>query len=1313
MSNNVCALSKGAACEAGKLIVQVVGKDHPSTQKLVICDEKNAPLISLTQQDKPEIQASDSFSSVLHVWDWEGQPKRTLCLEIETESGNPIRLPLLDDAKSTPRQEDRQWNQVVPIIPMAPMRGVDNDRDQGVPVLGRPGYLYVFYQGKLWRELEIRQAEDGTTTYHDIDLRAARKQDGFISGSRTARGKGLKEVWLPARWNNRKVDDLQLAYAEVQLPAPRLQRLEQDASLRAQRCQSIDTQISAQEFRRLANGPDNRALARGIIASAILNNPAAAQAAVNAEASRHNLTNRLFPLSLAKPQRPRATPHELQFDRPAEYLHDLSGEYPATCHSRARAFLDLYKTSQTPNPRSAPEMDALNLCMERELLPQRAAAQQKSSSSANAPSPEQQLAEAEKAWQALPASTDMLADARTRQIAAVMVEDDLYRLRQLSGRMDAAQQRVHLAAELATQQPHHASAMLVSNFILPTHIDGQTNPLNRFAENLNSEGRRRVRHDLGAPLKGDIEQYHRKTRECLTTCLKSHQTQQTLGDLFCLEGFDYLGAFALTGQCMTTLAKRFNDPLNFTLRPPATGKAERLLIDLARNKSNPLHAMLWPEVEPQACFAPYVAPTAPEQNLGDGRFRPQALAALERSTLPDLQKLELLEARLLVAGAERGDFKTLLGVEKTVAATMTVLGNFWAVMDDVLGAEANLAQARQNRDQQQVEVDRQNQRTSRIQRHTASRSRLAHLELYIDPSPYSPVMDMIRGSLPETLGDLHFERSGRVNEREYYIFHPDLLGGELTQQQATRMTGSLLDGQGNPIATTNIGTARQAGMALQKLDVYQMVLPKQHATAARMQAVSRRLTEQYRAQLRLVEQQAAYDQAKASPHLNQASEARRGIYRLLSTPVMPALLTMVEMWNVKAEYSSLEVMLRTRDEVRARFGLGSAAVDLVLALEILAERLAHDIRTHHQATFFTHGMDSVAKALDHKLWKIPGSQGRIFATHLTGRVLLNAGTAFLFAALSVSDAMHEFALGDEAGWGYAVMALGGVSIFAATFMAGPAAGAPLLALGPAGWATAIGLALVLAGAALVWWLDDTPLEEWLKLGPYGQADQGLMSRLVGSKRPAHLQDPQEAFYRLVSLLAGIHIRVETNPHHAEALQGHPGSDPEERAWFYSMRRANIRISIESNLPGLVGSLGRSQLRGGTWLRLLRFDTPTAGHPLMAEQSSIEVELPPGQNFNLGGSQSTGAQTPPSFVAQRQVPGGVELYMEQPTVARSAPYRYDWAVRAQLQVDDGQRQWVFPAPLPVDPLRYDSKNHAKPDYRNVGKAFWADEHNNKP
>ena len=39
MSANISALSAGAACEPGKLIVQVVGKDHPDSQRLVIYDE--------------------------------------------------------------------------------------------------------------------------------------------------------------------------------------------------------------------------------------------------------------------------------------------------------------------------------------------------------------------------------------------------------------------------------------------------------------------------------------------------------------------------------------------------------------------------------------------------------------------------------------------------------------------------------------------------------------------------------------------------------------------------------------------------------------------------------------------------------------------------------------------------------------------------------------------------------------------------------------------------------------------------------------------------------------------------------------------------------------------------------------------------------------------------------------------------------------------------------------------------------------------------------------------------------------------------
>lgn len=145
--SNVFALSCGAACEPAKFIVQVVGKDHPSSQRLVIYDEANMQEQEwLTKQDKPEVQTSDTFSSVLHVWDWENQPKRNLWLEIATSEGSPIRLPLLEDIRPTPRQSvhHTQWNQIVPIVPMTALPGSKSEQDLGTPVLVRSGYIYVF-----------------------------------------------------------------------------------------------------------------------------------------------------------------------------------------------------------------------------------------------------------------------------------------------------------------------------------------------------------------------------------------------------------------------------------------------------------------------------------------------------------------------------------------------------------------------------------------------------------------------------------------------------------------------------------------------------------------------------------------------------------------------------------------------------------------------------------------------------------------------------------------------------------------------------------------------------------------------------------------------------------------------------------------------------------------------------------------------------------------------------------------------------------------------------------------------------------------
>lgn len=1277
MSNNVCALSKGAACEAGKLIVQVVGKDHPSTQKLVICDEKNAPLISLPQQDKPEIQTSDSFSSVLHVWDWENQPKRNLWLEVESERGTPIRVPLLDDVRPTTRQApgEAQWNQIVPVVPLTLMRGILDDKAPGVPVLVRPGYIYVFYRGRLWRELEIRQA-DGKTTFHDIDLQDYRQARGFRTGNRVARGKALQDIWLPARWNNRTVRDVELAYAEIQLPAPRLALLEQDAGLRAQRCQAFEMQALPRQFRETAAGPDGRAMLQALLSAMVLNNQAAMTPAVNAEARRRNLEGRPFPLVLAAAQRPREPLYELQFEHPGHYLHDLAGNYPSTCQRQARALLDAYERGEGGNPRGAPELDPLTLCLRRRLAELRGTAV------------DTRQAEDEQAWQTQPAASDVLEEARQRQVAGILIEDPLYRLRQLRDRIDAAQQVVTLAAERASMQHHHGSALLVSNFILPLRVDGQPNPLSRFSKVLEQEGHQRIRHALAEPLNRHAGLCYGKAQRSLGDCFESARYQHALGDLFCLDGFDYLGAFALTGQCLAAMLKPASDPHRLSFRR-GSDRLQQLMLTIADSPSQPLHAMLWPPATEQAVMAPYRKPSGPEENHGDGHFRPQAFAALENASLAGTDTLQVLEARTLLAAAEQGAFNTLLGLKSTVNAIMSVLGTLQGALktaEDAVAA-AQLAQARLQRRQNQT--TRRRQEIGQAQGELRPKARLADISAYQVQG-----MEQARAMLPGTLGNLHFDRTGRVNERDLLVVRPEVLDFDI-QQRATRMTGTLHDGDRGPLATTNIERARAAGMVLEKQEMLLVVLPNRDALAQRLLKLERQLNQLYQAEIDLARRQGLYDQARSNPHVVNHSALRQKVYRSLNTPILPAFLLMVEGWNVKAELQAYERNLRTRGEFRTGFGEASAVIDAAIALELLAERSAHN----------TKAVQMVMNGLKRELFRLPVSQGSIFVSQVTGRILLGATAAGLFAGLSLADALHEFALGDEAGWGYMLMAAGGLSAFAGAFMAGPAAGASLLALGPAGWAVAIGLALTLAGLGLVWWLDDTPVEEWLKLGPFGKDQPGILP-FMSSKRPDHLQDEREAFYRLVGLFAGIRIEIAANPYQQQALQGYPA--PGEEAWFRAMRRANIRISLRSNLPGLIGALGQSQLKLSTRLRLHTNHSSRDG-------SHERSQIVRGQAYDLDTSTNQAGTKPPCLAREVLTPEGLELYMEQPAKPASQHqggiglhYRYSWAVRAQLIADGGTRQWHFPAPAPTDPLRYDRTRHASPVFDSTGQAFWADE-----
>jgi hypothetical protein len=119
---------------------------------------------------------------------------------------------------------------------------------------------------------------------------------------------------------------------------------------------------------------------------------------------------------------------------------------------------------------------------------------------------------------------------------------------------------------------------------------------------------------------------------------------------------------------------------------------------------------------------------------------------------------------------------------------------------------------------------------------------------------------------------------------------------------------------------------------------------------------------------------------------------------------------------------------------------------------------------------------------------------------------IGAGAGAFSAGLSFYDMIRNTNEGDDAAIAHGVMA-SGFTIVTMSEIAGFAAayGAKGLIIeflaGPIGW---IGLAVVLAGAALLSWVftEDTPLEEWLANGPFSHKQDLNLSHPHGRNRQA-------------------------------------------------------------------------------------------------------------------------------------------------------------------------------------------------------------------
>ncbi|SDS98996.1 hypothetical protein SAMN05216198_3348 [Halopseudomonas litoralis] len=1255
MSGNVCILDSGPACEPDKLIVEIIGKQHPETQRLLICDANGQPLDGVTAAAEEEEISGAGVSSLLKIWDWEEQPGESLHLEIASQSGPPIRLPLLTDLRATPRQVEAQLNQIVPVVPCTALPSITQQDHSGIPVLARSGYIYVFAWGKLWRELEMRFTEQGTR-YFDIDVAAFRDEQGFVEGKRTATGAALEDIWLPSQWNGRWAGSLDLMFSEIQLSAARLQHYERHENYLSPRVSMprlLVTEATWQQH--WSDAPSGLAMLEALQKGR--DTPSG-----SAGAARFRMASNVFPVSLCAPQRQRQPGHEWLLDQPARMLCDLTGTYPEQALASTHQATESWRTGVASDPPAEFESEAWRSCYHG------------------------CEADALTVWQAQDAQPDALQSVRDRQLYAVLLPDPMYRLRHLHARIGSLQTLLRYCTQLAMEHSHHASALLLQNVAVPSRIGGHRNPLADSIRNKLSEaGKREINIATAAVERANAWKLLESAQLALANTLELKQSQQCMGDHLSQDAFEYAASMLFAVQLMASIASSPAqiDPLaikgdihdavsGFHLHRPGRNPGQQLLTDIVNRESHPLHTMLWPAVRYDELFAEYRKPAEAEPNNGDARFRATALARLEDMDAPDSES-DTLDGVTLAALMESGTLQDSFTAHASFKAGMAVLSKINEILSSsIKAAENQAANIRQQRDgsNQRVAADR-----AALEQATAARVKL-----------HGMTAEHLRQTMPRAFAGALFIDAGNSSGNQRYLFGLEDLPEVDPQAARERLYGKYLDGAGNRLATTNGHSARRSGQPIVPESGVYFAIPRNSDTARILSNLNQAHNQEALAGSTLLASRANAEQLgwasqRATESAQRAQEGR--VHRALNSRPFSAAILMMEMWNVQVAMAEAEKVIRERGDIRFIAGYAGVGLDAVIALEVLLRKVAGNQtilgRTANKA-FFEISDDFAKKFLGSRI-----AENIVKAVTVRIAAQIVAGT--IFAGLSVSDAIHSAQWSDNAVWGHSMMAVGGIIGAAAPLFTGSAL------FGPMG---VIAVTLIIGGAILVAHLSNTSFEDWLAGSIFNQEGGFSDTRSVPGQRvpetdssASHLKASDEAFYRLVGLLTGVTIQIADNPDYDPRVLN-DGS----RSETVLRKRANTLITVRSNVNGMMSALDsadsivrcllvRNEVHQSGSLNIernIRRDQPDRSTPLLQHITSDAWVLYVNTPVN-----------PPQIHAFHK------------------PDNYHWEVRAQFRFQDPQnnRTWIFPAPGPKVELTGAARK-TEPDFQRINQPLWADQ-----
>jgi hypothetical protein len=413
----------------------------------------------------------------------------------------------------------------------------------GAPL--RTGWIYVFFRGRLWRELSATTSQDAAPVLRDTAVAQTRSASPEAANDRRATGPELDVIHVPARLNGTDVySDVYFAFSETQWSWEYITALELDPGLIAIRCRSA----------------------------------MAIRAFLQGQPSLHGHWNRLDEMPA---MRARNSAIESDVVLPAQWLRDLDGANLQQSQDALIAQRDAIETDEhLVNADYFIETSSLypgwrQLHLQGELLP------------------------------TVTAGTDVFSTLRSRHLMTFHLRDTLQAARHLAQQMNAALALILALVNNVKKRPFGVTAELFhNNFRRETLPDGSANPLyidsgwldNRIDDS--EEGRlQRTLYDVE---RAALRCFLKEAQAALVRLLNDERPENltaTLRDLFALESSNAAAGYVQTGPLLQVLSLPAHraDPL---MLPQESGanvddEAAEMALKIAKGE-HPLGVMLLP-----------------------------------------------------------------------------------------------------------------------------------------------------------------------------------------------------------------------------------------------------------------------------------------------------------------------------------------------------------------------------------------------------------------------------------------------------------------------------------------------------------------------------------------------------------------------------------------------------------------------------------------------------------------------------------------------------------------------------------------------